>query len=283
MDAFAVFTGVHLHLALLAAVAGLTLAPEPRQQIPAAAAVSKGARGREAGVCRLLTRRPRPFGGAGAAAQVIKVLARAPVLTGVRGAHVGPPAAVARRWPAVHSGEELLLRPGEVELRIVVERQQQAANLHWPQAAGEGGSGVRTPQEDVRPFLEEIQVSRTGCRNARGFLVSIESYGPPGGREGLALHADLHTVPLSVTDGSLALQGQPADVLVSPGLELHHQVRVPERDGEPLRIFPSVKQRGGGLPGADAEGDAAQPVLDPSVAPVVEKAAASAERHVGQT
>lgn len=204
-------------------------------------------------------------------------------MTGVRGAHVGPPAAVARRWPTVYSGEELLLRPGEVELRIVVERQQQAANLHWPQAAREGGSGVGTPKEDVRPFLEKIQVSRTGCGNAHGLLVSIKSHDPPGGREGLALHADLHTVPLSVTDGSLALQGQPADVPVDTGLELHHQVRVPEGDREPLQIFPRMKQRGGGLPCADAEGDTAQSVLDPSIAPVVEKAAASAERHVGQT
>lgn len=75
MDAFAVFTGVHLHLALLAAVAGFTLTPEPCQQIPAAAAVSKGARGREAGIGRLLTSRPHPFGGATAAGQVKQVLA----------------------------------------------------------------------------------------------------------------------------------------------------------------------------------------------------------------
>lgn len=156
VDAFAVFTGVYLHLALLATVAELTLASKPRQKIIAAAAVSKDARGREAGVCRLLARRPRPLGGADAAGEVKQVLARAPVLTVVWGAHAGPPAAVARRWPTVHPGEELLLRPGKVQFSIMVKWQQQAANLHWAQAARERGSDVRTPQENVCPFLEEI-------------------------------------------------------------------------------------------------------------------------------
>lgn len=214
----AVFTRVHLRLAALATVAGLARALEPPGTV---GAVSTDARAGDAVVVRLLAGRAGPLGRAPAAVQVEQVLAGTVVLAGAGGTHAGPPAAVPGRRVAVQHGEELLLRSGELQLCVVMERKRKAPDLHRPEATRERHASVQAhaPQEDVCTPLEEPQSS---CRRSRGvplFLVSIRSHDPTGSGGCLVLQAELHAVPPSIREQSPASEGH----LVGPSLELHHQ------------------------------------------------------------
>lgn len=130
VHALAVLTHVHLHLAAFAAVPGLTRAREPPREV---GAVSVDAWAGDAAVGGLLAQRAGPLGGAPAAVQIEQVLTHAAVLAGVGGAHAGPPAAAPRGRVAVQQCEPLLLRSGQLQLRVTVERKRKSSDLHRPQ------------------------------------------------------------------------------------------------------------------------------------------------------
>lgn len=161
---------------------------------------------------------------------VEQVLAHTLVLARVACAHASSPAA--KLWPGVtvYPLESLLLRSGEGHCCVMVEREREASNLHRPHTARKLPRSVRawTSKEDVCALPQEIQASCWCFGQARLLLASIHSHDPPGGEECLVLHAELHSVPLSVTDQSLGLKPD----LISPNLELHNQMGVQEGDGE---------------------------------------------------
>lgn len=155
----AVFTHVRLQLAVLAAVPGLAHAREPPRK---AAAVSVETRVGDAAVGGLLAGGAGPLGGAAAAVQVEQVLAHTLVLAGVGGAHAGPPAAAPGGRGTVQQGERLLLRSGQLQLCVPVERKRNSSNLHRPQTTGEGRPSLCAlpPHEDVCSPLQKLQPSR---------------------------------------------------------------------------------------------------------------------------
>lgn len=217
--------------------------------------------------------------------QVKQVLTHTLILTRVGCTHTRSPAAILWGNVAIYPCKLFLLRSGEVQLCVVVERERKASNLHRPQTARQLHSSVQaqSPQEDVCSLPEKVQVSRSCFGHARLLLASIHSHDPSGGRECLVLHAELHSVPLSITDWTLALKSHLAGIFVSPSMELHDQMRVQEGDGEVVRVLLCMKQGGSGLSCADAEGDTAEAVLNLPIAPVVQNAAFNPKCHVRQT
>lgn len=133
LAASAVFTHINFHLTPFPAEPRLTRTLERPGHV---GAVAEDARAGEAAVRWMLTEWTRPLRGTCAAVQVKQVLTHALVVTRVWCAHAGSPAAVPWLTAGVCPRKLLSLRSGELQLSVQVEREGEASNLHWAQAAG---------------------------------------------------------------------------------------------------------------------------------------------------
>lgn len=224
-----VFAHVSLFLAVRARVAELTgalVAP------PGDAAVAVNAGIRSAGVQEEVAVSPGPALGAAAVVRVEEVLALPAIQTRVWITHRGPAAADERRLRR-RLDELLLLHAGEVHARRAKVRKGDPTQLHGAQTTGEGPAGVggQSPQEDVHPLSEEVQVASSAGGSAGFFDVFIEHQSPPRGLLPRCCHEKVDTVPFAVADTAPAAQADRRYALLFVGaLKLHEEETILDGD-----------------------------------------------------